>query len=116
MTLDDQQNATNMSDSKGLSMEWCKKSDSGLIKPDAVIYMVLSDEAMSQRQGFGDEVYESLDFQSKVKVNYDKLMDDSWIVVNTDIPREELHEKLMEIINETIEKSCHKPIEYLWME
>lgn len=97
-----------------MGIEWCKSSDSGLIKPDAVIYMTASDDVMINRPGFGDEIYESKEFQSRVKRNYNKLKDDSWSTVNSDVSMDALHVNLMKIINETIEKSCHNPIQYLW--
>lgn len=41
----------------GLSYEWCKAPEAGLLKPDLVLYLTLTPEAMAKRSGFGDERY-----------------------------------------------------------
>ena len=98
-----------------MSLEWCKKSDSGLPRPDLVIYMTLPDEKMLLRNGFGDEIYESLDFQSKVKVNYKKLIDENWSIISGDDEIESLNEKLFILAKDVIETSTDKHIEKLWL-
>lgn len=40
---------------KGLSLDWCKGPERNLFKPDLVLYLTLSTEAMAKRGGFGDE-------------------------------------------------------------
>lgn len=39
----------------GLSLDWCKAPETGLLKPDLVLYLTLSPEVMAIRGGFGDE-------------------------------------------------------------
>lgn len=68
---------------KGLSLEWCKAPDSGLLKPDIVVFIDVPAEGSAARDGFGQERYEKHDFQIKVRTCFDALMDDSWIVHNT---------------------------------
>jgi len=65
---------------QNLSLEWCKCSDKGLPKPDLVIYLTATDEAIAKRPGFGDELYESYQFLKKVKENYSLLKEDNWKV------------------------------------
>lgn len=43
------------SSAKGLSVDWCKGTESNLLKPDLVLLLSLSDEAIGRRGGFGEE-------------------------------------------------------------
>ena len=45
----------------------------GLPAPDAVIFLQLSAEAAKGRGGYGDEIYERVDFQNKVRVFFRAL-------------------------------------------
>ena len=55
------------SSAKGLSLDWCKNSDIGLPKPDIVFYLNISEQDGSRRKDFGDEIYEKVEFQEKVR-------------------------------------------------
>jgi len=61
-----------------LSLDWCKGPDIGLPKPDAVIYLNLTKEAAAGRSEYGEERYENMDFQDKVKHQFFKLKDESY--------------------------------------
>jgi dTMP kinase len=63
-----------------MSLDWCKKAETGLPKPDAVFFLSLSPEAVSQRDGFGNERYELSEIQMKVRNNFMELADDTWHV------------------------------------
>lgn len=63
-----------------MSIDWCKKAETGLPKPDAVFFLSLSPDSLSQRVGFGNERYELPDIQTKVQNNYMELRDDTWQV------------------------------------
>jgi dTMP kinase len=63
-----------------MDIDWCKKAETGLPKPDAVFYLTVSPEALSKRGGFGNERYEVSEIQKKVGNNFMKLADDSWQV------------------------------------
>lgn len=55
-------------DINGMDFDWCLQSDKGLIKPDLLFFLSNEDWAdTSSREGFGQERYESLAFQDKVK-------------------------------------------------
>ena len=68
--------------SKGLDLEWCKHQDIGLPKPDIVLYLDASEELCSQRTEYGQEIFEKIEFQKKVKSNYMKLREDRWIIID----------------------------------
>ena len=48
---------------KNMDIQWCKIVESGLPKPDIVFFMDVDIGITSTRQGFGDEIYEKLEFQ-----------------------------------------------------
>ena len=52
---------------KGLDFNWCKACDKGLPKPDICFYLESVESDLSQRGGFGEEKYEKMEFQQKVK-------------------------------------------------
>jgi dTMP kinase len=43
------------SHAKGLNYNWCRAPEAGLLKPDVVLMLTLSQEAMAKRGGFGEE-------------------------------------------------------------
>ncbi|RWS16393.1 thymidylate kinase-like protein [Dinothrombium tinctorium] len=98
-----------------MSFEWCKAPDSGLVKPDLVLYLTASDSVISTRNGFGDEIYESLDFQSKVKAAYETLKDDTWKTIVSERNIDDTLVQVLPLVKETIEKVSSKPIEKLWI-
>lgn len=85
--------------SKGLSLDWCKAPEVGLLKPDAVLYLNLSEEAQKKRGGFGDERYEVPEMQKKVAKMFMELKDDSyWQVIDADKDPEELTQELLQVV------------------
>jgi dTMP kinase len=68
------------SDQQGVDLEWCKLPEVGLPKPDVIFYLRVPPAMAAAREAFGRERYERADFQVKVSVNFDKLVDKSWAV------------------------------------
>lgn len=99
---------------QGFDIEWCKCSDMGLPRPDAVLYLTLSSEAAAKRGGFGVERYEQTDFQKKVAANFDKLKDEDWRVIDADKSVEDLHRELENICLSQISDSVSKKLRTLW--
>ena len=50
---------------KGMDLDWCLQPDKGLLKPDLTIF--LTNDSFGDNHGFGEERYENMSFQSKVK-------------------------------------------------
>lgn len=81
-------------------------TENGLPKPDCTFYLETQQDIISKRNGFGNEKYENLEFQLKVKNNYEffykeKLFD--FVKENTDKKSIEnlnniLFEKILKII------------------
>lgn len=60
---------------KGIEMDWCKWMDKGLIEPDLLVYIDLPVDIAAKRDGFGNEKYEKIDYQSKVYQQFKLLVD-----------------------------------------
>lgn len=101
---------------KGMDLEWCKQSDVGLPKPDLVLYLELPPGANTTRSGFGDEIYENVDFQKKVKEVYSSLKDDSWQVINADQDIEDVHLEIKKHVKQVIENVSVSSCQTLWTE
>jgi len=65
---------------KGMDLKWCMQSDTGLPKPDLVIFLDLDPEDAKKRGDYGAERYENFSFQKRVRENYMQLKDDTWKV------------------------------------
>ncbi|CAJ0910920.1 16845_t:CDS:2, partial [Entrophospora sp. SA101] len=93
------------STAKGLDFNWCKSSDIGLLTPDMVIFMNMPSEELLKRKGFGDERYEKLEFQQKVKDNFLKLEDPRfWKILDANKSISEIHNQIMKLSLDTIEQ------------
>jgi dTMP kinase len=99
---------------KGLDFDWCKSPDTGLLRPDLVVYLTLSEEAMSKRGGFGNERYETSEIQKNVAKAFENLMDKSyWKVIDADKTEDQLSSELEKLVVEQIETVDEK-IGKLW--
>lgn len=99
----------------GMDIEWCKKSDVGLPKPDIVMYMNLPADVAERRSGFGDERYEKKEFQKRVLQNFDKLNDsDYWVMIDAGGTVDEIHRNMLAIAEVTVEGVKNKDIGKLW--
>lgn len=100
---------------KGLDVEWCKKPEMGLIKPDLVLYLTLSPEELAKRGGFGEERYEVPEFQKRVEASYKQLFDSTyWKEVDAGVPKEKLQANLTRLAEEAIKVVKTKPLLHLW--
>lgn len=87
--------------SNGLSMDWCKSADSGLPKPDVVVFLNIVAESTAKRAEFGNEIYEKVDFQKKVYENYLKLVEEkNWVLVEADREFELVKEDVIGVVEE----------------
>lgn len=61
---------------KGLGYEYCRTPDTGLPRPDAVIFLDLSAADAAKRGGFGEERYEVPKMQRRVREMFQFMMED----------------------------------------
>jgi len=99
---------------EGMSIEWCKQAETGLPKPDAVFFLSMSPDALSQRGGFGNERYELTEMQTKVRDNFMKLEDDTWQVIDADQEVDVLHQDILSRALSVIQNSKTKSLGHLW--
>lgn len=99
----------------GMSLEWCKNPDRNLPRPDLVCFLDVSSEEAQKRGGFGMERYEKVEFQERVRKNYQKLMDERWKLIDTDSKTlDEVYTEVTELITKTIDHHDNRPISPLW--
>ena len=99
----------------GLTIDWCKQPDVGLPRPDLVCFLDVSEEVAHQRADFGGERYEVTDFQRRVRDNYERLRDDTWVTVSADGSLEEVGEKVYQVVDTAILKEKTE-LGKLWVE
>ena len=102
----------------GLDLRWCKHSDSGLVKPDALMFMDVSEDVAKHRGGFGEERYETDDMQREVRRIFDQVLrEDWWTVVDADRTVEDVGEDVKRVARECVER-CKSgeagSLKYLW--
>lgn len=109
----------------GFDIEWCKQCDIGLPKPDAVYFLDTKKGRVDTRQGFGEERYESSEFQKIVYHNFGKLFDlesrigekcpqTNCIRLNAASSIEELHETILNSVLDTIKEGKLAELGHLW--
>lgn len=75
---------------KGISIEWCKQPDVGIPQPDLVIFFDADVQKLQSRGEFGEERYEKIEFQKKVRENFLKLKGNNWVTIDASKPIEEV--------------------------
>lgn len=87
----------------------------GLLKPDLVVYLTLTCEAMARRGGFGIERYETNDFQKNVRKMYERLIENPlWQVIDADRTEDELSKELENLVKRTINETGENQLGTLW--
>lgn len=84
----------------GFDIDWCKQCDQGLPKPDLVCFMDTKLTSIDSRQNFGDERYETNEFQKIVYQNFKQLFDlnqstDACFVLDAKDSIESLHKQIL---------------------
>lgn len=57
-----------------MNLEWCRRPDVGLPRPDLCLFLDISAEAAAKRGGFGTEKYERKEMQDRVRELFESLM------------------------------------------
>ncbi|KAJ1018939.1 hypothetical protein NDA16_004742 [Ustilago loliicola] len=61
---------------KGFSYDWCRNPDVGLPLPDLTMFLDLDAQTAAARGGYGEERYEKLEFQAKVREAFTRVSQD----------------------------------------
>lgn len=94
--------------SNGFEKQWCMNPDSGLPKPHLVIFMDITPERAAERAGFGDELYEKVEFQKRVYDNFKQLKEDNWVFINADQTIEQVTADIIDTVKKFIPKHSEK--------
>ncbi len=107
---------------KGLDLQWCKTCDQGLPAPDCIIYLDIPVEEAAQRGAFGEERYERIDFQKKVRDQFLQLKSEDevakivpWHVLDARKSIEDLQREIQVIADKVIEDAAKQDIKKLWV-
>ncbi|XP_066597877.1 thymidylate kinase isoform X2 [Prorops nasuta] len=95
-------------------LKWCKESDRGLPRPDLVFLFKINESNLNSRENWGVEKFENTDFQKKVSLNFEKLMDEKWIVIDANQTIDKIHSILYNDTVKLIENVSNTPIEFLY--
>ena len=104
-----------------MDVEWCKSCDKGLPAPDVIIYLDMPIEISASRENFGEERYESFDFQKMVQSKFMDLKrsdDDEgkniWQVIDAARTIDEIQTDVRNIVEKTIGEIAYTEIKTLW--
>jgi dTMP kinase len=102
----------------GMTLDWCWQPEVGLPQPDAVIFLDTPVATAAAREGFGEERYETTPFQERVRANFHAIMDKEkqsasaapWHVLDATESIEQVHARVLDIAERTIERCGDSPI------
>lgn len=86
---------------KGLDYDYCKSPDKGLPIPDKVFFLDLPPQLAQQREDYGEERYESLDIQTRVRSSFMEIITDNQNINKIDVTGlsvEDVHRELIKQI------------------
>eukprot|EP00419_Tripos_fusus_P024961 CAMPEP_0172715860 /NCGR_PEP_ID=MMETSP1074-20121228/67786_1 /TAXON_ID=2916 /ORGANISM="Ceratium fusus, Strain PA161109" /LENGTH=334 /DNA_ID=CAMNT_0013540481 /DNA_START=64 /DNA_END=1068 /DNA_ORIENTATION=+ len=102
--------------SKGLDFTWCQTPDCGILSPDCIFYLHVSEQVGASRSNFGDERYENVDMQTRVRQEFQRpaLREGiEWRDVNGARPIEEVHAEILATVR-AIQDNSPQPVPKLW--
>lgn len=99
---------------EGLDLKWCKHPDVGLPRPDLILFLDLPSEIQESRNGFGEEFYEKVHFQTLVREQFFKLKDENWEVINASKTLDQVQSEIITCVKK-LEAKCCEEIQRLWL-
>lgn len=83
----------------GLDYNFCLNTEQYLIKPDLTFYFDISiSETNKRRKSLKTDIYETSNFQTKVKEAYSKIKNKDWIIINAEQTPEEITDIILKHI------------------
>ena len=98
---------------QGLDVQWCWMPERGLPAPDLVIFLELSAEAAKLRGGYGDEIYEKVEFQRKVAQAFGELKTPAWRVIDAGRDLDSVFADVRAAADETLAACADTPVQYM---
>lgn len=94
-----------------LDYNFCLNTEQYLIKPDLIFYFDISiSETNKRRKSLKTDIYETSNFQSKVKEAYSKIKTNDWIIISSEQTPEEITNIILKHILNT--KNIKQFLEY----
>ena len=91
-----------------MSLEWCRKPEVGLPRPDLCLFLDISAEDAAKRGGFGTEKYEKKEMQDRVRELFETLMQkkegEDFVRIDAGAGLEEVAAKVREQADRCIER------------
>merc|ERR1712060_523677 len=106
---------------KGLDLAWCQSTDIGLPVPDGIFYLFIDEKTGASRANFGDERYENVDMQSRVRIEFKRpelRANVAWHDVDGARDIDTIHAEIRAAVNDIRDKDKENgvaPIHRLWM-
>lgn len=94
------------------SYDWLYGPDKGLPKPDLTLFLTISLEELSSRKGYGEERYEQVEFQKKVKACFLSILDltDPAVAI-VDVQGLPIESVTVKLWSEVESRALHQPID-----
>jgi|TARA_R110002003_G_scaffold1640_3_gene23362 dTMP kinase len=91
-----------------MSLEWCRKPDVGLPRPDLCVFLDISAEDAAKRGGYGTEKYEKKEMQDRVRELFEILMQrkegDDFVRIDAGSSLEEVQRRIREEVDRCVDR------------
>ena len=97
-----------------LGFKWARASEIGLPRPDLIIFLDLNPEEAEKRGGYGDEKYEKLEMQLKVREGFHRLSAggeeeaEDMVIIDAGSTIEQVHEQVVDVARLRVPVICPK--------
>lgn len=101
-----------------MTYEWCRAPDVCLPAPDLTLFLDISPEqAAKQREGYGEERYEKLEMQARVREVFRRIGEEmgteKWVNIDAGRTREEVEDDIWEKASFLVD-GVTAPVSRLW--
>lgn len=87
-----------------LSLQWLEACDLGLLKPDLFFFLDVSEQVQRDRAGFGEELYEKLEFQRRVADVFHQILPEKgssgFHIINADQQLDSISTEILDFIKD----------------
>ncbi|KAH3912722.1 hypothetical protein HBI56_155870 [Parastagonospora nodorum] len=91
-----------------MTLEWCRKPDVGLPRPDLCVFLDISADDAAKRGGYGTEKYEKKEMQDRVRELFETLMGrkegEDFVRIDAGASLEEVQKKVKHEVDRCIER------------
>ncbi|KAF2090700.1 thymidylate kinase [Saccharata proteae CBS 121410] len=93
-------------DNPTLSLEWARRPEEGLPRPDVCVFLDISPEDAAKRGGFGEEKYENKQMQDRVRQMFGELQraqeKDDFVRIDGGQSLEEVERRIWQLVLEVV--------------